>query len=123
MKFRYARHTNNLNSLINFYTKIMELKILGTFENHANYNGVFLGYPNLDWHIEFTQSNEQVNHTPDDDDLLVFYFNSQEEINSIKKKALQKGIHFNKSKNPYWQHNGIEILDPDGYGVILTLAK
>ena len=123
MKFRYARHTNNLDSLINFYTNIVGLKKLGFFENHSNYNGVFLGYPNLDWHLEFTESKEKVNHHPDEDDLMVFYFNSKEEINIIISKAKKKTIIFKEPKNPFWQKNGIEITDPDGYGVILTLVK
>jgi catechol-2,3-dioxygenase len=48
MKFRYARHTNDLKSIVDFYTKIIGLKKLGSFENHSNYNGVFIGLPNLD---------------------------------------------------------------------------
>ena len=36
MKFRYARHTNNLVSIIEFYTEIIGLEIIGQFENHSN---------------------------------------------------------------------------------------
>jgi catechol-2,3-dioxygenase len=36
MNFRYARHTNNLKSIVDFYTKIIGLEILGNFKNHAN---------------------------------------------------------------------------------------
>ena len=53
------------------------------FKNHNTYNGVFLGLQNKDWHLEFTESNEKVNHHSDKDDLLVFYFDSQEKINKI----------------------------------------
>ncbi len=73
MKFRYARHTNNLKSITSFYTNIIGLEVLGSFENHSEYNGVFLGLSNQDWHIEFTQSDEKAAHHPDEDDLLVFY--------------------------------------------------
>ncbi len=121
MKFRYARHTENLKPLIDFYTKIIGLEIIGSFENHSNYNGVFLGFPNLDWHIEFTESNEKTDHYPDKDDLIVFYLNSHEELNTIIKDAKKSGLKISQSKNPYWQENGTELKDPDGFGVILTV--
>ena len=123
MKFRYARHTNNLNSITEFYTEVLGLEKLGGFEKHSNYNGVFLGLPDLNWHLEFTESNEEANHQPDDDDLIVFYLNSQAEIDSIQEKAVKFKTLKVKSKNPYWQSNGIELRDPDGFGVIITLDK
>ena len=123
MKFRYARHTNDLKSIVDFYTKIIGLEKLGEFKNHSNYNGVFIGLPNLDWHLEFTESMDKPNHKPDDDDLIVFYIDSNEELNTISKIAEGFGIIPVKSKNPYWQLNGIELKDPDGFGVVLTVKQ
>ena len=123
MKFRYARHTNNLNALTKFYTNVLGLEILGSFENHSNYNGVFLGLPNLNWHIEFTVSHEEADHNPDDDDLIVFYLKSKEELDEIREKLAHFKVPLVKSKNPYWQINGIEIRDPDNFGIILTIEK
>jgi YycE-like N-terminal domain len=51
MIFRIARHTNDLKSLIDFSCKILNFEALESFENHSDYNGVFFGKPNLDWHI------------------------------------------------------------------------
>ena len=121
MKFRYARHTNNLENLIHFYTNVIGLSVLSRFENHSNYNGVFLGIIGKDWHIEFTESNEKVQHQPDKDDLLVFYFESQEKINAILKISKKYNVKISKSKNSYWQNNGVELMDPDGFGVVLAL--
>ncbi|BBI65852.1 hypothetical protein PKHYL_00430 [Psychrobacter sp. KH172YL61] len=45
MKFRYARHTNNLGTLIDFYQNIIGLEKLGGFKDHNGYDGVFLGFP------------------------------------------------------------------------------
>ena len=123
MKFRYARHTNNLSAISKFYTTILGLKKLGGFENHADYNGIFLGFPNENWHLEFTESNEKAAHKPDSDDLLVFYLNSKEELNNIRRKAIKSKVPIVISKNPYWQNNGVELRDPDGFGIILTLKN
>ena len=85
MKFRYARHTNNLKSISEFYRKVIGLEKLGGFENHSNYSGVFFGVPNLDWHLEFTESDIKTNRISDEDDLLVFYVNSDEELQATFK--------------------------------------
>jgi catechol 2,3-dioxygenase-like lactoylglutathione lyase family enzyme len=122
MKFRYARHTNNFKALTSFYTNVIGLEVLASFENHDNYNGVFLGKPNMDWHIEFTESDEKADHHPDEDDLLVFYL-SEEELEKVKANIEKCNLTIVKSKNPYWQKHGIEIKDPDGFGVVLSLVK
>ncbi len=123
MQFRYARHTNNLITITDFYTQIIGLEKLGSFENHSNYNGVFLGLKNADWHLEFTESDESANHHPDADDLLVLYVHSNEELNAIRKDAEKSGLRLAKSKNPYWQTNGIELKDPDGFGLIISVKQ
>lgn len=78
MKFRYARHNNNLKTFSSFYTNVIGLEVLASFENHDNYNGVFLGKPNMYWDIEFTESDEKSDDHPDDEDLLVFYLSPEE---------------------------------------------
>lgn len=121
MKFRYARHSNNIQKLVQFYTELLELEILGYFKDHEGYDGVFLGLSSRDWHLEFTQSNEPAQHDPDPDDLLVFYLNSQEELKRILEKAKQMNLEQYSPKNPYWKENGTLFLDPDGFGIVLSL--
>ena len=120
MTFRYARHTNNLEQLKSFYIDVLGLELLGGFENHDGYNGVFLGKQDENWHLEFTQSDEVANHTFDDDDLLVFYPNSKLEFELLKEKLEHHFVPFVKSKNPYWNENGIQFLDPDGFGIVIS---
>jgi len=86
MNFRFARHTNNLEKLTLFYTDILGLKILGSFENHDGYNGIFIGKVNADWHLEFTQTAETVIHSKDEDAILVFYPTSKREYEIILGK-------------------------------------
>lgn len=123
MKFRVARHTNDLEKIEQFYTTIIGLKILGRFKNHNNYNGIFLGIEGLDWHLEFTTSLEEANHNFNEDDILVFYTKTTDEFLSFKNRIEQEKITIEIPKNPYWQENGIQISDPDGYKIILQTKK
>lgn len=120
MKFRVARHTDNLNPVINFYTKILGLEVLGSFKDHDGYDGVFIGKSGADWHFEFTTSNEPAQHKPDEDDLLVFYPASAEEHTAITARFAKHSIPPAEPKNPYWKVNGTLYKDPDGFGVMLV---
>ena len=123
MKLRVARHTRDLNRIIDFYGRVLGLKILGEFKDHDNYNGIFFGNPHADWHLEFTVSVNQPVHLPDDDDLLVFYATSIAEFNLIKERIVVNGINPVAPKNPYWKNNGITFEDPDGYRVVISLLR
>lgn len=123
MTFRIARHTNNLKLITDFYTQILGLTVLGNFENHDNYDGVFLGKEGLGWHLEFTSSTEKAKHQFDEDDMLVFYPNSQQEYDEIIANIKQHNIATLTAKNPYWNKNGILIKDPDGYNVVISDLK
>lgn len=123
MKLRVARHTKNLSPMIGFYTEVIGLERLGGFENHDRYDGVFLGLPNENWEIEFTVSDEMPGHTPDEDDLLVFYFKSRFETEAVIRRAINSGILPVKAKNPYWHASGMTLPDPDGFLVTLALRS
>jgi catechol 2,3-dioxygenase-like lactoylglutathione lyase family enzyme len=123
MKFRIARHTNNLVPIIYFYKDLLGLTVLGEFKDHDGYDGVFIGPEGADWHLEFTVSNEVPQHQPDEDDLLVFYLKYAEEYESLKAVFKNNNIPEVEAKNPYWRANGFLYLDPDGFGVILTISK
>lgn len=123
MKFRFARHTNNLEKLKTFYTTILGFEVLGSFENHNNYDGIFLGKQNLDWHLEFTESDEIIEFNFNEDDILVFYPEILVEYDSLIENINKNNIAFIASKNPYWNANGKMILDPDGYRIMISNLK
>ncbi len=123
MTFRYARHTTDLRKIELFYNDIVGLEKLGGFENHNNYDGLFLGHKNSNWHLEFTTSTEFPKSKFDEDDILVFYVNSEIELANIKKRINQKNIPIEVPKNPYWEENGIMISDPDGFKIIFSLRQ
>ena len=123
MTFRYARHTTDLYRIEKFYTEIVGLEKLGGFENHNNYDGLFLGHNNSNWHLEFTTSTDHPKSKFDEDDILVFYVNSEIELTRIKKTIEHKNVSLEIPKNPYWKANGIMILDPDNFKVIFSVKQ
>lgn len=123
MHLRVARHTNQLDKLKAFYTSILKLQVLGDFKNHEGYDGVFLGWSHVNWHLEFTSTHETVNHTFDDDDLLVFYPETQEAYFEICQLVKKHQLPLLKPKNPYWEENGILFKDPDGYLIVVSPLK
>ena len=119
--FRFARHTNRLNELKHFYINVLGLTDLGSFTNHDGYDGIFIGKKGMNWHIEFTQTVEKVNHSFDDDDLLIFYPDSIIEQAYILDSIKTHKLPVYHPKNPYWILNGVMIKDPDGFGVIIYI--
>lgn len=123
MIFRYARHTNNLEALTFFYTEILGFTVLGSFENHDGYKGIFIGNPHENWHLEFTQTSEVVNHTFDEDDILVFYPKDKAVYAKLLHKLEKYSVSFIQPKNSYWTKNGKMFLDSDGYRIIISDLK
>lgn len=120
MKFRYARHTTNLKNIEDFYTSILDFEVLGKFENHDGNDGIFIGKQNQNWHLEFTTSKEFPTQKFDEDYLLVFYAENEAEFQKIEENITKNNIEKRFPKNPYWQENGIQIADPDGYRIMIT---
>jgi hypothetical protein len=123
MTFRFARHTNNLEQLKSFYIDILGLELLGGFENHDGYDGVFIGKPNENWHLEFTKSDEIVTFNFGEENILVFYPNTKLEFELIHDNLIANKIEFIQAKNNYWNDNGKMILDPDGYRIVISHLK
>lgn len=123
MNLRIARHTNDLEKIKSFYITILGFELLGGFENHNNYDGIFIGKRKLDWHLEFTKSSEKANHHFDEDDILVLYPKTISEYNTLIKNILDSNISILTSKNPYWNQNGKMVLDPDGFRIVISDLK
>lgn len=96
----------------------MNLQVLGEFKDHDHYDGIFIGLEAENWHLEFTKSNEIADHKFDEDDLFVFY--PETEMDKILANIEKYGINKHIPQNPYWQVNGIQINDPDGHGIIIS---
>jgi catechol 2,3-dioxygenase-like lactoylglutathione lyase family enzyme len=123
MKLRVARHTSNLDEIEDFYINILGFERLGGFQNHNNYEGVFIGKPDLDWHFEFTQSQENAKHTFDEDDVTVLYPATILEYDIFLNRLIDNNISILPSKNPFWNQNGKMFLDPDGFRIVVSDLK
>jgi len=123
MKLRVARHTDDLGKIKTFYTDVLGFELLGGFENHDNYDGIFIGKPNLDWHFEFTKSDKKANHFSDEDDILVLYPETILEYNILINNILRNNISIITSTNSYWNENGKMFCDPDGFRIIISNLK
>lgn len=123
MFLRVARHTNNLKKIENFYVEILGFQRLGGFQNHNNYNGIFVGKSDLDWHFEFTQSEEKANHIFDEDDVIVLYPKTIPEYNELINRILRNNISTITAINPFWNENGKMFQDPDGYRIVVSPLK
>jgi len=123
MKLRIARHTNNLEKMEDFYVNILGFERLGGFQNHNKYDGVFIGKSDLDWHFEFTKSEEKANHTFDEDDIVVLYPATISEYTIFINRLIDNNISFITSKNPFWNYNGKMFLDPDGFRIVISDLK
>ena len=123
MEFRYARHTQKIESLIYFYTSVLNFEILGKFENHDGYDGVFLGIKGENWHLEFTQNEEKPQSHFDEDDALVLYPKTQETYEEILENLKKFEVPLLEPKNPYWRDKGVCFEDCDHYKIIISKEK
>lgn len=123
MKLRVARHTDDLEKIKTFYIDVLGFELLGSFENHDNYDGIFIGRPNLDWHFEFTKSDKKANHFSDEDDSIVLYPETISDYNKLISNLIKYDILTIVSSNPYWNENGKMFLDPDGFRIIISNLK
>lgn len=123
MFLRVARHTNDLKKIEDFYVNILGFELLGGFEKHNNYDGIFIGKSGLDWHLEFTQSMVKANHSFDEDDVIVLYPKTISDYNELINKLIHHNIATITAVNPFWNENGKMIQDPDGYRIVISSLK
>jgi catechol 2,3-dioxygenase-like lactoylglutathione lyase family enzyme len=106
-----------------FYIGLLGLQELGHFTGHDGYDGVFLGLPGADWHLEFTVSETKPEHQPDADDLLVFYLPDEAALKVYQGRMSEAGVLPVTPVNPYWVQHGVSYTDPDGFGIMLALKS
>lgn len=117
---RITRPTDNLKEVGEMYKKGLGFSILAQFENHNGFDGLILGQPKQNYHIEFTQHRgTKVGKSPTKDNLLVFYISNSEEWEKGCDKMKEAGFREVESYNPYWDMKGKTFEDIDGYRVVI----
>ncbi len=117
---RIARPTDNLSTIAEMYEKGLGFKLLSSFENHAGFDGMILGHPRHNYHLEFTHhKGHLVGKSPTEDNLLVFYVpdpHEWEDACNMLEAANFKAV---QSYNPYWDVEGRTFEDVDGYRIVI----
>lgn len=120
---RVARPTDRLDDVVRFYTEGVGLTVLGSFEDHAGFDGVMVGAANAPYHLEFTRKRgHAAGRAPTQDNLLVFYLPDRNEWQAAVDRMKSAGYEAVESFNPYWDKQGRTFEDPDGYRVVLQNA-
>ncbi len=117
---RIARPVTDLERSAGIYTLGLGLVELGRFVDHAGFDGVMLGRPDLHWHFEFTRSrHSRISPAPTPEDLIAIYLPDRGAWEESCARMLAAGFAMTKSFNPYWEQCGRTFVDPDGYRVVL----
>ena len=120
---RVARPTNDLAAMIRFYGDGLGFEVVGQFEDHAGFDGVMLGHPAAQYHLEFTMEHGKIaGGSPSTEHLLVFYLPEKAEFETTVQRMENLGFSAATSHNPYWDQVGRTFQDPDGYRVVLQNA-
>lgn len=121
---RIARPTDDLDAVVAFYRDGLGFDVLGSFEDHAGFDGVMLGHAGHGYHLELThQRGHTAGKAPNAEHLLVFYLPDEDAWKAAVEQLESQGYPSVRSNNPYWERRGKTFEDPDGYRVVLQNAR
>ncbi len=119
MQIRIARPTRDLERAAAFY-RLLDLPVLGSFEDHDGYSGAIFGLPDSSRQLELVLREGQA-PSPTDEDQLVLYLGSADRVAQAAERIRAAGFESRPPANPYWARSGaISFVDPDGYWLILS---
>src|SRR6478736_2289954 len=110
MHLRVARHTDRLDAVVAFYRDVVGLPEVGRFSDHDGYDGVILGVPGTDTHLEFTSGGGHVASQPHPENLLVLYFDDIPARDAVAERIGQEPV---RPANPWWERRAVTFEDPD----------
>lgn len=119
-QIRIARPTDRLAEVMRFYRGALGLEQIGSFRDHAGYDGVMLALPDRGDHLEFTaHAGGSPCPAPTGDNLLVFSVPDAATIRAMVARLRRHGHEPVAPENPYWAAQGSTFADPDGWRVAL----
>jgi uncharacterized glyoxalase superfamily protein PhnB len=117
---RVARPSDDLDGVVKFYCEGLGFTVLGSFQDHEGFDGVMVGHPGQQYHLEFTRKRgHAAGRAPTQDNLLVLYLPDHDEWTAAVDRMVSRGYAPVPSFNPYWDRRGKTFEDPDGYRVVL----
>jgi hypothetical protein len=120
---RIARPVSDIERSARVYCQGLRLRILSSFRDHDSFDGIMVGVPGAEYHLEFTQSRRHpVAPHPTPEDLLVFYYPDESEWRIACERMETAGFEPVRSYNPFWDLHGRTYQDSDAYRVVLQQA-
>jgi catechol 2,3-dioxygenase-like lactoylglutathione lyase family enzyme len=119
---RIARPSRDLQASERFWVGGLGLDVLFRAGPSAEGGHALLmaGWPGAAWHLELVGDPDgETPAAPTEEDLLVLYLGADVDAGLIDRLVGAGGIRV-PSRNPYWDHGGVTIADPDGYRLVLT---
>jgi hypothetical protein len=89
--------------------------------NDDEWSVVMFGLPGDQYNLEFVAHRDSIDGTaPTRENLLVFYFNSSAQQQSVASRCRDAGAEEVALDNPWWRRNGATaFLDPDAWTIVL----
>lgn len=123
-KLRVARATNDLERISSMYRIGLSLKVLGSFEDHAGFDGIILGEEDSDYHLEFTtERGSSAPLSASEESILVFYYPEESRFAEVGRNLEAAGFLRVSSHNPYWDLHGKTFEDPEGFRVVIVFKS
>lgn len=118
---RIARDTDQLEVIARLYERGLDFERLGSFQDHEGFDGVMLGSPGADYHLEFThRRGHRAPKANSEEQLLVFYVPDAAEYKERLERLATAGFERVPAANPYWDRSGASFQDPDGFRVVIA---
>ena len=119
---RLARPSRDLQASERFWVGGLGLEVLFRADSSAEGGHALLmaGWPDAGWHLELVSDPDgETPAAPTEEDLLVLYLHGEVDAGIVRRLIGSGGTRV-ASRNPYWDHGGVTIADPDGYRLVLT---
>jgi catechol 2,3-dioxygenase-like lactoylglutathione lyase family enzyme len=120
VEVRVARPTDRLDEVLDFYCGDLGLPELYRTRGHG-YEVAMVGLPGDRYHLEFTSHVDgSPGRAPSDENLLVFYFATEEQMYEVVHRLGDKGHVPVELDNPWWrEHGAFAFPDPDNWRIVL----
>lgn len=120
---RVARASGDFDGVLRFYRDGLGFDVLARFDDHAGFDGLILGHPAAQWHLEFTRhADHPVPPPPGPESLLVLYLPDPAAWRAAVAQIEGAGFAALSPLNPYWDTRGRTYADPEGWRIVLQNA-